>query len=247
MIKLKINKNNKLNSIYSTYSLFNFHPQLECLLHCGFENSLDLTTDYSIFKDSIILGDGLDECGNRQSIITNAFHLFSQKYKTSRILLSSRPIGYVSGLLGDWRHYQLQPIEEDNISDAVTKIIKALEAKDTRSIDKKVDLIQHQIKSKFVKGLASRSPLILSLMSVLALKSDEIATNRASLYRQFFSLIQKNATERQIDITPNSSIRLEFLYALGYVLYSKDLPLLDEIYDELTKILIKQLGGTYLK
>ncbi|WEI24334.1 NACHT domain-containing protein [Acinetobacter bereziniae] len=219
----------------------------ECLLHCGFENSLDLTTDYSIFKDSIILGDGLDECGNRQSIITNAFHLFSQKYKTSRILLSSRPIGYVSGLLGDWRHYQLQPIEENNISDAVTKIIKALEAKDTRSIDKKVDLIQHQIKSKFVKGLASRSPLILSLMSVLALKSDEIATNRASLYRQFFSLIQKNATERQIDITPNSSIRLEFLYALGYVLYSKDLPLLDEIYDELTKILIKQLGGTYLK
>ncbi len=215
----------------------------ECLLHCGFENSLDLTTDYSIFKDSIILGDGLDECGNRQSIITNAFHLFSQKYKTSRILLSSRPIGYVSGLLGDWRHYQLQPIEENNISDAVTKIIKALEAKDTRSIDKKVDLIQHQIKSKFVKGLASRSPLILSLMSVLALKSDEIATNRASLYRQFFSLIQKNATERQIDITPNSSIRLEFLYALGYVLYSKDLPLLDEIYDELTKILIKQLGG----
>jgi len=215
----------------------------ECLLHCGFENSLDLTTDYSIFKDSIILGDGLDECGNRQSIITNAFHLFSQKYKTSRILLSSRPIGYVSGLLGDWRHYQLQPIEENNISDAVTKIIKALEAKDTRSIDKKVDLIQHQIKSKFVKGLASRSPLILSLMSVLALKSDEIATNRASLYRQFFSLIQKNATERQIDITHNSSIRLEFLYALGYVLYSKDLPLLDKIYDELTKILIKQLGG----
>lgn len=215
----------------------------ECLLYCGFENSLDPSIDYSIFKDSIILGDGLDECGNRQSIITNAFHLFSQKYKTSRVLLSSRPIGYVSGLLGDWRHYQLQPIEENNISDAVTKIIKALEAKDTRSIDKKVDLIQHQIKSKFVKGLASRSPLILSLMSVLALKSDEIATNRASLYRQFFSLIQKNATERQIDITPNSSIRLEFLYALGYVLYSKDLPLLDEIYDELTKILIKQLGG----
>lgn len=215
----------------------------ECLLHCGFENNLDLTTDYSVFEDSIILGDGLDECGHHQSIITNAFHLFSQKYKTSRILLSSRPIGYVSGLLGDWRHYQLQPIEESNIPDAVTKIIKALPRKDNQSIDKKVDLIQHQIKSKFVKGLASRSPLILSLMSVLALKSDEIATNRASLYRQFFSLIQKNATERQIDITHNSSIRLEFLYALGYVLYSKDLPLLDEIYDELTKVLIKQLGG----
>lgn len=216
----------------------------ECLLHCSFENNLDLTTDYSIFEDSIILGDGLDECGNHQSIITNAFHLFSQKYKTSRILLSSRPIGYTAGLLGDWRHYQLQPIEEGNIPDAVTTIIKALQGKDNQSIDKKVDLIQHQIKSKFVKGLASRSPLILSLMSVLALKSDEIATNRASLYRQFFSLIQKNATERRIDLTPNPSINLNFLYALGYVLYNKNLPLFDEIYDELVKILTKQLGGS---
>lgn len=218
----------------------------ESILRCAFENSLNLN-DSSIFENAIILGDGLDECGKYQKNITNAFHLFSQKYPTSRILLSSRPIGYISGLLGDWRHYQLQPIEEHMIHEAVTKIIKALPNSDAHLLEDKVNLVRHQINSKYVKGLASRSPLILTLMCVLVSQSTEIATNRASLYRQFFNILQKNSTDREIATHPDSDIRLKFLYALGSILYSKDSPLFDEINNELEKILKAQLGGSILE
>ncbi|EPK2487307.1 NACHT domain-containing protein, partial [Acinetobacter baumannii] len=84
----------------------------DTLLCCGFEHTLENTTDFSIFEEAIILGDGLDECGSKQKEITDAFFMFSQKYPAATILLSSRPIGYDSGLIGGWRHYQLQPIEE---------------------------------------------------------------------------------------------------------------------------------------
>ncbi|MFW1642074.1 NACHT domain-containing protein [Acinetobacter guillouiae] len=219
----------------------------ECLLRCGFENSINTTYDNTIFEDSIILGDGLDECGIHQTKITNAFHIFSHKYKSSRILLTSRPIGYISGLLGDWRHYQLQPIDEKNIHDAVTTIIKALPHSDVQVLDTKVNVVLQQINSKYVKGIASRSPLILTLMSVLASQTTEIATNRASLYRQFFNLIQKNATEREIGDFLDSNTRIDFLYTLGFILFSKDSPLFDEISDELVNILKLRLGGSILE
>lgn len=219
----------------------------ESLLRCAFENSLNLINDSSIFENAIILGDGLDECGKYQKKITDAFHLFSQRYSGSQILLSSRPIGYISGLLGDWRHYQLQPIDDNEIYNAVTKIIKALPYNEVGPLEEKVNIVQDQINSKYVKGLASRSPLILTLMSVLVSQSTEVATNRASLYRKFFNLIQKNTTDRDINDLPDLHIRLNFLYALGFILYSQDVPLFEEINEKLLNILKKQFGGSTLE
>ncbi|GLG84611.1 NACHT domain-containing protein [Acinetobacter calcoaceticus] len=219
----------------------------DTLLCCGFEHTLENTTDFSIFEEAIILGDGLDECGGKQKEITDAFFMFSQKYPASTILLSSRPIGYDSGLIGGWRHYQLQPIEESEINNAVTTIIKALPNENNVTLSEKIDFVIEQIKSKYVKGLAARSPLILTLISVLASKKIEIGTNRASLYRQFFSLIEKTSTDREINSFVNSTLRNEFLYILGFIISCEEFKSKEEIIEEIIFLWRKKSGESYLE
>ncbi|MFX6888223.1 hypothetical protein ABTH62_20705, partial [Acinetobacter baumannii] len=76
---------------------------------------------------------------------------------------------------------------------AVATIIKALPENDNNiPINEKIAFVIEQVSSKNINGLASRSPLILTLISILASKKIELGTNRAALYRQFFSLIEKS-------------------------------------------------------
>lgn len=219
----------------------------DTLLCCGFEHTLENTTDFSIFEEAIILGDGLDECGSKQKEITDAFFMFSQKYPAATILLSSRPIGYDSGLIGGWRHYQLQPIEESEINNAVTTLIKALPNENNITLNEKIDFVIEQIKSKYVKGLAARSPLILTLISVLASKKIEIGTNRASLYRQFFSLIEKTNSDREINSSINLILRNEFLYTLGFIISCKEFKSKEEIIEEIISLWRKKTGESHLE
>ncbi|EJB8432134.1 NACHT domain-containing protein [Acinetobacter baumannii] len=220
----------------------------EILLRVGFDFTLENIDDFSIFEEAIILGDGLDECGNRQKEITEAFFIFSQKYPLARIILSSRPIGYDSGLIGEWRHYQLQPIEENEIDRAVATIIKALPENDNNiPINEKIAFVIEQVSSKNINGLASRSPLILTLISILASKKIELGTNRAALYRQFFSLIEKSTNDRKIDDSKDLSLKMDFLYILGFIIFNEEFISKELIKKKITSLWQSKLGCSYLE
>lgn len=53
-------------------------------------------------EGAVILCDALDECGSQQPLVTASLHAFSVAHPSTRIVVTSRPIGYRPGELAGW-------------------------------------------------------------------------------------------------------------------------------------------------
>ncbi len=185
----------------------------ECLIDCAFDRKIQTDNISSLLENAVILADGLDECFKHQSEIIQYFSKLSKDYPESRILISTRPIGYKLGLISDWRRYELKPIDDNEFESAVEQLTSVISPK--VSID---EAVLEQIKVAKISHLVKRSPLILSLIIVLVKRGIEANTNYASLYRQLFSLIESKDLKKEVFVDLPSRQLQEFLYLLGWII-----------------------------
>ena len=59
------------------------------------------------FSNWLLLGDGLDECGDMQERVAEGISRFATGYPDSRVLITTRPVGYAVNHFTDWRHLDL--------------------------------------------------------------------------------------------------------------------------------------------
>lgn len=185
----------------------------KCLIDCAFDRKVQTDNISSLLKNAVILADGLDECFQYQSRMIQYFSKLSKDYPESRILISTRPIGYKLSLISDWRRYELKPIDDNEFESAVKQLTVVISPK--VSID---EAVLKQIKISKISHLVKRNPLILSLVIVLVKRGIEANTNYASLYRQLFSLIEKESSNRKVSIEISEIQLQEFLYLLGWII-----------------------------
>lgn len=112
---------------------------------------------------AVVLCDGLDECGSQQPLMTAALHAFSIAHPTTRIVVSSRPIGYRAGEITDWRHYELQPLKDTEADKALSRVLRAIPFPTEVLREKAIALAKQQLRTRSIQGAASRSPLMLPL------------------------------------------------------------------------------------
>lgn len=167
---------------------------------------------------AVLLCDGLDECGSQQPLMTAALHAFSIAHPNTRIVVASRPIGYRPGELADWRHYELQPLEIGQAEKAILQILQALPFSSEFLRSKAIELAKEQIQADNIKGAASRSPLMLTLLAALSAKGMDPGTGKAALYRQLFRLIEGHPPARMVGQPPSEPERNRFLELLGWSL-----------------------------
>lgn len=167
---------------------------------------------------AVLLCDALDECGNQQSIVTAALHAFSVAHPNTRIVVSSRPIGYRPGELANWRHYELQPLEDTKAEEAISKVLHAIPFPNEQLRDQAVTLAKEQLRARSIKGAASRNPLMLTLMAALSAKGIDPGSGKAALYRQLFQLIEDHPPARLVEPPPSEPERRRFLELLGWAL-----------------------------
>ncbi|MCG3878172.1 NACHT domain-containing protein [Psychrobacter sp. Ps6] len=185
----------------------------ECLIDCAFDRKIQPDNISSLLQNAVILADGLDECFQQQSEITQYFSKLSKDYPESRILISTRPIGYKLGLISDWRRYELKPIDDKGFESAVKQLTSVI------SPEIKIDeAVLKQIEAVKISHLVKRNPLILSLVVILVKRGIEANTNYASLYRQLFSLIETESPKREVSVNLPSRQLREFLYLLGWII-----------------------------
>lgn len=172
----------------------------------------------SVLHDAVVLCDALDECGNLQSIVTTALQAFAAGHPAARVLVTSRPIGYQPGLIGDWRHYELQPLEHSEAESAISVVLDAIPFASAEKRATALELAYEQLKARHIKGVAARSPLMLTLIAALVANGIEPSTSRAALYRQLFRLIEDHPPTRMSASPPNEPERTRFLELLGWSL-----------------------------
>lgn len=171
-------------------------------------------------EGAVILCDALDECGSQQPLVTANLHAFSMAHPNTRVVVTSRPIGYRPGELAGWRHYELQPLDDTAAEKAVIKVLEAIPFADPALRSRAVEQAIAQLSAKTIKGAAARSPLMITLVAALSVKGIEPGLGKGGLYRKLFQLLQDHPPARLTERPPSEPERNRFLEMLGWCLLS---------------------------
>lgn len=195
---------------------------------------------------AIILCDGLDECGSQQPIVTAALHAFSVAHPNARIIVSSRPIGYRPGEISDWRHYELQPLADTEVEEVILRILLQLPFPDEPSKHRAIVRAKQHIQTQSIKGAASRSPFMLTLMAALCAKGVDPDSGKAALYRQLFKLIEDHPPARLAENPPSEPERSRFLELLGWALLAHGNEDAEQTLKRCAQSWSAEMGATFL-
>jgi hypothetical protein len=170
----------------------------------------------SAFADWVLLCDGLDECGTQQEDIAAELAALAKRHPRYRIIVTTRPIGYDTALLRDWRHYEIVPFSGDYAGRIVVDLIDAMPglAEDVSSRASRVFL--GRTYSDPLLKVIGRSPLILSLMAVVFVETGSVPSTSSGLYREALSLFETNPLKREIVDPPSRATLNACLSLLGY-------------------------------
>ena len=171
-------------------------------------------------EGAVVLCDALDECGNQQPLVTAALHAFSVAHPRTRIVVTSRPIGYRPGELAGWRHYELQPLSESAAERAVLQVLEAIPFTDETLRTRAIAFANDMLRARSIKGAAARSPMMITLFASLSARGIEPGFGKSSLYRQLFQLLEDHPPPRLVERSPSEPERSRFLEMLGWCLLS---------------------------
>jgi hypothetical protein len=223
---------------------------LEAVLQLGLDgSSLSQSDVQRIGIDNLtLLLDGMDESGDEQEEIARCANALASSHPRCRIVFATRPIGYETPLLNSWKHYELLPIGE---SDSITNIRRLV---DSTTVVKNHEVVEateaatsHLDYKRGVKTLSAKSPLMIALLTSLALNGVIAATTREGLYAQLFQLIERMTFVKKGAENLKSSLLNAFLQHLGWELTAQPYATAEQIMAVCANRLSKELGEPNLK
>ena len=199
--------------------------------------------------DLVLLCDGLDECGERQFDIASGLQDISASHPSFRIVVTTRPIGYSTTGLHDWRHYEIAPLAESDTAEHLETLCRC--ALDDGSSERRDELHQ-QIRAYLKEGsallLLARSPLLLAFGAALFLDRSAPSETKPELYRRIFRLIDSACASRETKPEPPAkAVRNSILNQLGWLIAASPLSAAEELERQCALTMERTLDVTYLK
>jgi predicted MPP superfamily phosphohydrolase len=191
-----------------------------------------------IFKDvDYLIADGLDECDPNRHIIIDGIKRWSTLRKQTKIIITTRPIGYNPDLFEKWTHVDLLPLDSDEIEEYVkTLISNKIDIEEERQ--KHIEKFKEQLDKNYMVSIAARSPLLLGFLIGISLANQEIGLFRTVLYRQIIELyINSPARNKELDL--NNTLAFRSLEIIGWLLQITSA----SEYECSKSSIIKQLGS----
>ena len=196
----------------------------------------------------VILCDGLDECADRQSIIASGLRSIAESHPSYRVVVTTRPIGYSTTELRNWRHYELIPLVEKDVPKHLETLCRAALGSDVAGDDHLRDRVQEYLRENDSGRALARTPLLLALGASLFLKWQHPARSKSELYARIFKLIDGLPSPRkETPSVPTRAIRDGVLNELGWQVVASPLLASDEVERRCAKNLSAAMGTTYLQ
>ncbi len=227
---------------------------------CGIEEGLmQLGTDgtgvsreqlrAASLSELVLLCDGLDECGEGQFDIASGLKDISASHPSYRIIVTTRPIGYSTSELHDWRHYELSPLaEEDTAKQLETLCRCALDKDNVEGTDELLPRIGAYLEEGSASKVLARSPLLLAFGAALFLNWKEPSKTKLELYQRIFRLIDDSSAGRPgASEPPVKAIRNRVLNELGWLVSAAPLQPAEELERQCARTMERALGVTYLR
>lgn len=200
-------------------------------------------------SDFVLLCDGLDECGDRQLDIVSGLKDISASHPSYRIVVTTRPIGYSTSELHDWRHYEIAPLAEEDTAKHLQTVCRcALDEDDTAEKNERLSRIPAYLKDGNSSRILARSPLLLTFGAALFLKWRSPSKTKPELYKRIFSLIDDTSARREIGPAPPAkAIRDSVLNQLGWLISASPLLPAEEIERRCARTMEQALNVTRLQ
>jgi hypothetical protein len=142
--------------------------------------------DYLTQHPTLVMFDGLDEVFDRatQATIIDDIIRFAQQYPLTKILVTSRIIGYNPERLqhAEFRHFTIQPLDDGEVNEFIERWYDLAMGTDADKVRLKQRLREAIASSKAIQNLAD-NPLLLTMMAILN-RRQELPRDRADLYDQ---------------------------------------------------------------
>ena len=222
----------------------------EGLLSLGLANS-GITPDQlrvASLSELVFLCDGLDECGDSQPVIASGMKDISVSSPSYRIIVTTRTIGYNTSELKHWRHYQIMPLDPENVTDDLEALCRcALGTGSAIDNNLRGDIATY-VNASRASTLISKSPLLLAFAAALFLKRKTLGDSKTELYAQIFKLIDDGTIRRKENASATSkAVRDRMLDHLGWFVSTSPLLAAEEIEKQCAKAMARDLGESYLK
>lgn len=190
---------------------------------------------------TLLLLDGLDECGGQRQAIAAEIVAWSASHPETTIIITTRPVGHAPATLPQWTHYSLNTDDIyayrfsefalDGVCNEVFKDRQEL----IKQVEKRLQRVIHSDgwrgKDKDYKTVRN-VPLLFSFVISLAVNGFDIPSQRMALYRDVIKLLAgDDVQDRGTETTVGASEAYLFLHYLAWLLM-KD-PVID--YDTLMK------------
>ena len=201
------------------------------------------------YSELVLLCDGLDECGDRQLDIVSGLRDISASHPSYRIIVTTRPIGYTTGELQDWRHYEIAPLAETDTAKSLETLCRcALDGESADETNELLPRIRAYLKASGASQILARSPLLLALGAALFLKWGYLGKTKLELYQRIYRLIDEIPTRREIGTEPPAkAIRDSVLNQLGWLICTSPLEPAEELERRCARTMEQNLGVTYLR
>jgi predicted NACHT family NTPase len=135
--------------------------------------------------------DGLDEIfdSTLRKEVTTAIHRFADEYPVTRILVTSRIIGYQHQAWRDesFRHFMLQELEDAQIEDFLGRWHRGA-YEEARDVDTKRELLARAIADSAAIRQLAGNPLLLTMMAILN-RTQDLPRDRVRLYEKCAELL----------------------------------------------------------
>ena len=199
-------------------------------------------------SDLVLLCDGLDECGERQYDIASGLKDISAAHPSYRIVVTTRPIGYSTSELHDWRHYEIAPLAEaDTAKHLATLCRSAIDEDGAEGTDELLPRIRTYLEEGSASKLLARSPLLLAFGAALFLNWRDPSNTKLELYRRIFRLIDGASAGRGSAQPPAKANRNRVLNELGWLIAATPLRAAEDLEEQCARTMEQALGVTYLR
>ncbi|MBN1038263.1 MULTISPECIES: NACHT domain-containing protein [unclassified Clostridium] len=219
----------------------------EAILEIALEGFDDKSkTINKLEKIDLLIADGLDECDNKKDLISNSIKKWSLSRHNTKVLITTRPVGYEPSYFNEWTHVELLPLDISDIENSSGIILKDIYKEEYTD---KLELFKEQLKTNKVASMAGKSPLLFGFILQLSCNNVILENTRSGLYRQIVESWIKIQNRNVIHIP--ESILLRSLEIIGWVLqkaaYDERLRSKQNLQKELGKLLQCELGEPMLK
>jgi len=225
------------------------HSFFDSVLHFGLDGSglSQAEASRTGLRDWVLLCDGLDECHIQQEAVATGLKQFAAGYPRARIVVTTRPIGYMTAQLSHWRHYELLSPDPDAGPSNLAALLQAVLPTTNKLHVNALKIATEELEKSGSTKIISRSPHLLVMAASMLARGGALGTTKVQLYENLFSLID-TAISPRTPISPVSQpFRTRMLDILGWELVSDPLKSKQDILITCSERLSVELNETQLK